>query len=83
MEDKLYHSHDKLFRETWSNLSNAKSFLKNYLPEKILKIVQLDSLEICKDTFIEKDLKDYYSDMLYKVNLGEDPGYIYFVKRSV
>ncbi len=79
MENKLYHSHDKLFRETWSNLSNAKSFLKHYLPERILKIVQLDSLEICKDTFIEKDLKDYYSDMLYKVNLGKDPGYIYFL----
>ena len=79
MENKLYHSHDKLFRETWSNLSNAKSFLKHYLPEEILKVVQLDSLEICKDTFIEKDLKDYYSDMLYKVNLGEDPGYIYFL----
>ncbi len=79
MENNLHQSHDKLFIETWSNLSNAKSFLKNYLPEKILKIVQLDSLEICKDTFIEKDLKDYYSDMLYKVNLGEDPGYIYFL----
>ena len=79
MENKLYHSHDKLFRETWSNLSNARSFLENYLPENIIDIVHLDTLEICKDSFIEKDLQDYYSDMLYKVKFGEEFGYIYFL----
>lgn len=51
----------------------------NYLPEDILNATQLDSLEICKDSFIEKDLKDYYSDMLYKVRLGNATGYIYFL----
>nr|WP_319393646.1 Rpn family recombination-promoting nuclease/putative transposase [uncultured Desulfobacter sp.] len=35
MENKLHHSHDKLFRETWSNLNNARSFLENYLPEHV------------------------------------------------
>ena len=79
MENKLYHSHDKLFRETWSNLSNAKSFLKNYLPAPVLKLVQLDTLEICKDSFIEKDLKDFYSDMLYKVRIGNAQGFVYFL----
>lgn len=39
----------------------------------------MDSLEICKDSFVEKDLKHYYSDMLYRVNLGNSPGYIYFL----
>ena len=79
MNNDLHPSHDKLFRETWSDLANAKSFLQNYLPKKVLNIVQLDSLEICKDSFIEKDLRDYYSDMLYTVNFGESPGYICFL----
>ena len=47
------------------------------LPKDILKITQLDSLEICKDTFIEKDLKEYYSDMLYKVKFKEETGLQY------
>jgi predicted transposase/invertase (TIGR01784 family) len=76
---KIQNPHDKLFKETWSNLLNAKSFLENYLPKDILKITQLDSLEICKDTFIEKDLKEYYSDMLYKVKFKEETGHIYFL----
>jgi len=79
MNDKLHHSHDKLFRETWSNLSNARSFLENYLPEPVLKLVQLDSLEICKDSFIEKDLKDFYSDMLYNVRIKDSQGFVYFL----
>ncbi len=79
MENKLHHSHDKLFRETWSNLNNARSFLENYLPSPVLELVRLDTLEICKDSFIEKDLKDYYSDMLYKVRIEDATGYVYFL----
>lgn len=79
MENTIQNSHDSLFKETWSNKSNAKAFLENYLPKKVLSFVNLDSLEICKDTFIENDLRNYYSDMLYKVNLGNASGYIYFL----
>jgi len=79
MNTDLYHSHDKLFRETWSDLASARSFLQNYLPGKVLDVARLDTLEICKDSFIESDLKDYYSDMLYRVAFGESPGYIYFL----
>nr|WP_319393634.1 Rpn family recombination-promoting nuclease/putative transposase [uncultured Desulfobacter sp.] len=79
MKNKLHHSHDKLFRETWSNLNNAKSFLENYLPEHVIELVHLDTLEICKDSFIEKDLQDFYSDMLYKVRIGDATGYVYFL----
>nr|WP_319491474.1 Rpn family recombination-promoting nuclease/putative transposase [uncultured Desulfobacter sp.] len=79
MRNKLHHSHDKLFRETWSDLSNARSFLENYLPAPILELVQLDTLEICKDSFIEKDLKDFYSDLLYKIQIGKAQGFVYFL----
>ena len=35
-------------------------------------------MEISKDSFIEKDLADYYSDMLYRVNLTDgSQGFIY------
>lgn len=61
-ENKLHHSHDKLFREIWSNLSNAGSFLENYLPAPVFELVRLDSLEICKDSFIEKALKNLHDD---------------------
>jgi predicted transposase/invertase (TIGR01784 family) len=79
MNEKIQNSHDSLFKETWSDKKNAKAFLENYLPPKVLRVINMDSLEICKDSFIENDLKNYYSDMLYKVNIGKTPGYIYFL----
>jgi len=77
MDNNITNPHDKLFKEVYSNKTNAVSFLKNYLPEQILKITDLDSLELCKDSFIEKDLQEFYSDMLYKVNFNAEPGFIY------
>ncbi|MDY0133169.1 MAG: Rpn family recombination-promoting nuclease/putative transposase [Desulforegulaceae bacterium] len=40
----IKNSHDKLFKDTWSDLNNAESFLKNYLPKKVFDLTDLDSL---------------------------------------
>jgi len=43
-----------------------------------LKLIDLSTLEISKDSFIEKELADYHSDMLYKVKLTDgSQGFIY------
>jgi predicted transposase/invertase (TIGR01784 family) len=67
MTDRITNPHDRLFRETWSSRETAEDFLLHYLPAEILSGTDLNSLEICKDSFIEEELKDYYSDILYKV----------------
>lgn len=48
---EIANPHDKLFRQTWSDLATAKSFLRHYLPQEVLTLTALDTLEICKDTF--------------------------------
>ena len=75
----IYCSHDKLFKETWSNLENARSLLENYLPGNLLEKIDLDSLEICKDSFVEKSLKEFHSDLLYKVKMDGNQTYIYYL----
>ena len=70
--------HDNVIKTAYSNKENARSFLINYLPDKVLNLVDLNTLEISKDSFIEKELADYYSDLLYKVNLTDgSQGFIY------
>jgi predicted transposase YdaD len=44
--------HDKVFRETYSNKENARSLLYHSLPGKVLEQVDLNTLEISKDSFI-------------------------------
>ena len=77
--DEIVNPHDKLFRETWSDLATAKSFLRDYLPKEVLAHIALDTLEICKDSFVEKDLKEFYFDLLYKVELAGACSYIYIL----
>ena len=76
---KIINPHDKLFRETWQNKDIAIDFLENYLPADILSLTDLDTIEISKDSFIEDDLKDFFSDLLYKVQLGQQEGFIYIL----
>ena len=77
--------HDKVFRETYSNFDNACSLISNAMPQRVLKLMDLSTLEICKDSFIEEDLSDYYSDMLYRVKFRDGSAgsvYVLFEHKS-
>jgi predicted transposase/invertase (TIGR01784 family) len=41
--------------------------------------MNLDTLEIMKDSFIKNDLKEYFSDLLYRVSLREQGAYVYLL----
>ena len=71
--------HDKLFKQIWSDRETAADFLANYLPGDISGLMDLKTLEICKDSFVDKHLKEYFSDLLYKVSFGDQSGYVYML----
>ena len=76
---KLHNPHDKFFKETFGNTEIAKDFLNNYLPQNIINIIDIDTLQPQKDSFINKELKESFSDLLFKVDINENEGYIYFL----
>ena len=76
---RISNPHDKLFKEIWSNQETARDFLDNYLPAEIKALIDLSTLEICKDSFVNQDLKEFYSDLLYKVSFGGQTGYVYLL----
>ncbi len=71
--------HDKIFKETWSDKDNAKAFLSHYLPAPVQRLIDLNTLEIAKDSFIDEGLREYFSDVLYQVNLDNVSGYVYLL----
>ncbi len=75
--DIVQNPHDKFFKETLSQKKNAVSFLKNYLPKELLKHIIPENIAIEKDSYITDELKEYFSDILYKVELQDGEGYIY------
>lgn len=50
---KISNPHDKFFKETFGNVTVAKDFLANYLPESVINHINIDTLEAQKDTFID------------------------------
>jgi predicted transposase/invertase (TIGR01784 family) len=77
--NEIKNPHDKTFKEIMSDTSIAKDFIKNYLPPEILKQIDLNKLEIKKDTFIEPELKERYTDILYQVKLNNKKAYLYLL----
>lgn len=76
---KIQNPHDKFFKETLGNVATAKDFLINYLPEHIMKVIDVSTLELQKDNFINNELVESFSDLLFSVDIHEEVGYIYFL----
>ena len=83
---ELIRPHDKFFKETFARLDIARDFLSNYLPTAVVTLLDLDSLTIEPDNFVDPDLQEQFADLLYKVNLrngGETYIYTLMEHKSV
>ena len=59
--------HDLFFRETFSRIEITHDFIENYLPAEVVAILNLDTLEPQKDSFVDEELREHFSDLLYRV----------------
>ena len=62
--EQISNPHDKFFKETLSRQEAAVDFVVHYLPKDIASLLNVDSLEISKDTFVDKELASHLSDLL-------------------
>lgn len=71
-------THDDFFIKFMSDLRVAKEFFQQYLPTALLKAIDLDGIEICKDKFHTAGLKSKITDMLYRAPFRDysQPAYI-------
>lgn len=71
--------HDKFIRETFSRRYIASNFLDEHLPGEIRKKVNLATLSVVKDSFIDKELREHFSDILYTVKYRKTDMFIYLL----
>ena len=64
---EINNPHDKFFKEMFSRPEVVRDFLTHTLPDDIRQQLNLDTLELQKDSFVEPDLEEYFSDLLYRV----------------
>lgn len=73
----IHQPHDKLVKRMLSNPEAAKDILSLYLPKEVLDIVDLNYLEMQKDSFIDDEHRAYAVDILYKTRFQNEEGYIW------
>lgn len=75
---ELINPHDRFFKEVLSQQDAARDFLRYYLPAEVAGLLDYSSLEVRKDSFVDKELQEHFSDLLYEVKLrdGRD-AYVY------
>jgi len=57
----------------------ARDFIENYLPESILKLVDLNEMEIQNGSHVDEELSELFSDMLFRTKINQRDGYLYFL----
>jgi predicted transposase/invertase (TIGR01784 family) len=77
---EISNPHDRFFKEVLSRPEAARDFVVHYLPDEVTALLDLDSLEVTKDSFVDKDLREHFSDLLYRFDLADgSPGFIYLL----
>ncbi len=72
--------HDAIVKKSLSDLKVARSFLRCYLPEDIQGDLNLNTLAVVKGSFVDKHLRQSYTDILFSVRLIDFPqDYIYIL----
>jgi predicted transposase/invertase (TIGR01784 family) len=76
---KIANPHDRFFKEVFSDKERAIDFLANFLPSELAELVDLASIKISKDSFIDEEFREAFSDLLYEVEFARSTGYIYIL----
>jgi predicted transposase/invertase (TIGR01784 family) len=72
-QSKLPTPHNNFFQYALSHPAAARNLIEMHLPADLVQILDLDSLELQKDSFVDDELRDSFSDMLYSIRLsGQD-----------
>jgi predicted transposase/invertase (TIGR01784 family) len=61
--------HDKFFRETFAEPAMMTEFLRHYLPPDFAALLDWQRLEVRKDTFVDEELSEHFSDLLCQVGI--------------
>ena len=77
MSKKIHHVHDGFFRVAMTNLKVAKDLLKAHLPKKLDKQIDWDTLQITNKSYVDENLKQTFSDMVYRCQINGRESYIY------
>src|SRR5689334_13283946 len=71
--------HDRLFRKALENPLVAKEFFDAHLPHDVRAMINIDTLKLEKDSFVEQNLNSSITDVLFSTKFNDEDGYLYLL----
>ncbi|HRW94002.1 MAG TPA: Rpn family recombination-promoting nuclease/putative transposase, partial [Thermotogota bacterium] len=75
----LKNPHDSFFKKMLGRKDIASAFLQAYLPKNLLGEFQLSTLNPQRGEFVDRKLKQHFSDLLFEVQRQGEPAYVYIL----
>jgi recombination-promoting nuclease RpnB len=75
----IHQPHDKLFKQSMSDLRVAREFFETNVPLEILRCVDLNTLRLEKHSFIDEHYKATEADIVYSLSIGDQLAYFYLL----
>ncbi|MDC7867422.1 transposase [Pantoea ananatis] len=69
--------HDATFRQFLTQPEIARDFMDIHLPEELRAVCDLNTLKLESGSFVEADLRQYFSDVLYSLKTAGGEGYVH------
>ncbi|MBN1087274.1 Rpn family recombination-promoting nuclease/putative transposase [Erwinia aphidicola] len=69
--------HDATFRQFLTQPDIARDFMEIHLPAELRAICDLSTLKLESGSFVEDDLRQYFSDVLYSLKTAAGDGYVH------
>ncbi|MDU4094651.1 MAG: Rpn family recombination-promoting nuclease/putative transposase [Pantoea sp.] len=69
--------HDAAFKQFLTHPDTARDFLQLHLPAELLRLCDLKTLKLESGSFVEENLRAYFSDVLYSLKTTIGEGYIH------
>ncbi|MCK8825652.1 Rpn family recombination-promoting nuclease/putative transposase [Fuchsiella alkaliacetigena] len=71
--------HDKFFKRSMERKETAKDLLEHFLSSELLAELDMDSLRIEKESFVDEELAEHFSDIVYRTNIKGKESYLCFI----
>ena len=72
--------HDEFFKKIMGRVEITRTYIKHYLPAEIVSRMDLDTLEVDIEGYVDDDLKPYFSDVVATVQLTDgQPSDVYIL----
>ena len=82
MKTIIHSPHDKVIKSLFANIKLAQDFFKVHLPLALRAKLSLDALQAEPGSFVDAELKNHLTDLLFTVPIEGRTGYLYLLLES-